>query len=129
MFIASPPCHSSIIIICANYIFLKIWDAANDCSYTSSLLFFCGLGYEATPNSVLIMTSPRTLVHGRTVKKRTIIYGTPDFLEVVGACACIGTRSFLLPLEGPGYKATYIYIYSYIKSSPSIKHACIVLNT
>ena len=54
------------------------------------------------------MTSPRTLVHGRRVKKHTIVCGTPDFLEVVGACACIGTRPFLLPFEGPstGYKAS-----------------------
>ena len=35
-------------------------------------------------------------------KKGAIVYGTPDFLEVIGACACIGTRPFLLPLEGPG---------------------------
>ena len=45
------------------------------------------------------MTSPRILVHGRRVKKRAIVYGTPDFLDVVGACACTGsTRLFLLPL-------------------------------
>ena len=58
----------------------------------------------------LEMTSPHTLGHGRRANKHTVIqsFVAPQiFLGYLAHARAIGTTPFLLPLKGPGYKASY----------------------
>ena len=78
----------------------KTRDAANDCTLFTLLLQ--PRVYEATPN----MTLPRTVAHGRWVKRHTVFCGTPGFLGVVGTRACNRYKTLFPPLKGPGYEAS-----------------------
>ena len=121
----TPAAHSSIIMC---QLSLKNL-GCHKWLYTFCSQFFRGLGYIWGYTD---MTSPCTLVHGRRVKKRTIIYSTPDFLEVVGACACIVTRPFLLPLPRRAWCSNMLILFwihdSNFSHTAVIKYTCCQLS-
>ena len=78
-----------------------------------SLVLYPGPGRRRKKGLVPIARTcviSRTLGRGRRAKKHTVICGTPDFLGVVDACACNRYQALLLPLKGPGYEASVIYL-------------------